>query len=125
MYGLFQIHFNITLSSTYEWASGLFPPGHCFPTSPPPPPPLWRSPKHNWLCPKEHLFMEPCLGTKVRFLSFNRIQSRAVTGLLAGHNTQRRHLHLMGLSDSPLYRCGAEDESSALILCECEALASF
>jgi hypothetical protein len=32
----------------------------------------------------------------------------------------------MGLSDSPLYRrCGAEDETSAHILCECEAFASF
>jgi len=32
----------------------------------------------------------------------------------------------MGLSDSPLCRrCGAEDETSAHILCECEALASL
>jgi len=52
--------------------------------------------------------------------------SRAVTGLLTGHNTLRRHLHLMGLSDSPLCRrCGAKDETSAHILCECEALASL
>ena len=66
------------------------------------------------------------LGAKARFLSFNRTYSRAVTGLLAGHNTLRRHLHLMALSDSPLYsRCGAEDETSAHILCECEALASL
>jgi hypothetical protein len=63
---------------------------------------------------------------KVRFLSFNRTQSRAVTGLLTGHNTLTRHLHLIGLSDSPLCRrCGAEDETSAHILCECEALASL
>jgi len=47
-------------------------------------------------------------------------------GLLAGHNTLRRHLHLMGLTNSLLCRmCGAEDETSAHILCECEALASF
>jgi hypothetical protein len=52
-------------------------------------------------------------------------QSRAVTGFLTGHNTMRRHLHLMELSDSPLCRCGAEDETSAHILCECEALASL
>jgi hypothetical protein len=70
--------------------------------------------------------MGPCLGAKARFLSFNRTQSRAVTGLLTGHNTLRRHLHLMGLPDSPLCRrCGAEDETSAHILCECEALASL
>jgi len=32
----------------------------------------------------------------------------------------------MGLSDSPLCRrCGAEDQTSAHILCECEALASL
>jgi len=72
------------------------------------------------------LISSPCLGTKARFLSFNRTQSRAVTGLLTGHNTLRRHLHLMGLSDSPVCRrCGAEDETSAHILCECEALASL
>jgi len=45
--------------------------------------------------------------------------------LLTGHNILRRHLHLIGLSDSPLCRCGAEEEISAHILCECEALALF
>ena len=60
------------------------------------------------------------------FLSFNRTQFRAVTGLLAEHNTLRRHLNLIGLSDSALCRrCGAEDETSADILCECEALTSL
>ena len=55
----------------------------------------------------------------------NRIQSRVVTGLLTGHNTLRRHLYLPGLLDSPLCRrCGAGEETSAHILCECEALAS-
>jgi len=45
-----------------------------------------------------------------------------------GHsrNTLSRHLHLVGLSDSPLCRrCGSEDETSAHILCEREALASL
>jgi hypothetical protein len=66
------------------------------------------------------------LGVKARLLSFSRLQSRVVTGLLTGHNTLRRHLHLLGLSDSPLCRrCGTEDENSAHILCECEALASL
>jgi hypothetical protein len=45
--------------------------------------------------------------------------------LLTGHNILRRHLHLTGLSDSPLCRCGAEEENLAHILCECEALASL
>jgi hypothetical protein len=67
-----------------------------------------------------------CLGAKARFLSFDRIQSRGVTGLLTGHNTLRRYLHLMGMSDSPLCRrCRAENETWAHILCECEALASL
>jgi len=68
----------------------------------------------------------PSLGAKARFLSFNRTHSRAVTGLHTVHNNLRRHLHLMGLSDSPLCRrCRAEDETSAHILRECEASASL
>ena len=68
----------------------------------------------------QELISGPCLGAKARFLSFNRTQPRAVTGLLTGH------LHLMGLSDSPLCRrCGVQDETSAHILCECEGLASL
>jgi hypothetical protein len=59
-------------------------------------------------------------------MTFNRIQSRVVTGLLKGHNSPRRHLFLLGLLDSPLCRkCGVEEETSAHILCECEALASL
>ena len=65
------------------------------------------------------------MGAKTRFLSFNGTQSRAVTGLLTGHNTLRRQLHLTGLSDSPLCRCGAGNETSAHILRESEALASL
>ena len=53
-------------------------------------------------------------------------QARAVTGLLTGHNTLRRHLHLLGLLDSPLCRkCGVKEGTSAHILCECEALVSL
>jgi hypothetical protein len=71
------------------------------------------------------LILGPWQGAKARILSFNRTQSRAVTGLLTGHNILRRHLHLAALLDSPLCRCGAEEETSAHILCECEALASL
>jgi hypothetical protein len=72
------------------------------------------------------LISSPCLGAKARLLSFNSSQSRAVTDLLTGHNTLRRHLHLMGLSDNSLCRwCGAEHETSAHTLCECEALSSL
>jgi hypothetical protein len=82
--------------------------------------------RHLFLFGNREIISGPCLGAKARFLSFNRIQSRAVTGLLTGHNTLRRHLHLIGLSDSPLFwRCGAEEETPADILCQCEALASL
>jgi len=51
-------------------------------------------------------------------------QSRVVTGLLTGHNTLRRHLYLLRLIDSPSCRaCVVKEETSAHILCECEALA--
>ena len=72
------------------------------------------------------LISGPSLGSRAKFMTFNRSQSRAVTGLLTGHNTLRRHLHLLGLHDSPLCRkCGVREETSAHILCECEALASL
>ena len=71
------------------------------------------------------LILGPRLGAKARFLPFSRIHSRAVTGLLTGHNTLKRHLYLIWLSDSPLFRKrGAEDENFAHIFCECETLAS-
>jgi hypothetical protein len=68
----------------------------------------------------------PIPATKTRLLSFNRTQCRVVTDLLTGHNTLRRHLCVMGLSNNPTCRkCGAEEDSSVHILYECEALASF
>jgi len=76
---------------------------------------------------QDHEFISgPSLGTRAKFMTFNRTQSWAVTGLLMGHNTLRRHLHLLGPLDSPLCRkCGMGEETSAYILCECEALASL
>jgi hypothetical protein len=69
------------------------------------------------------LISGPRIAAKTGLLSFNRTQSRVLIGLLTGHNTLRRHLHIMGLRDSPLCRkCGAEEETSAHVLCECEAL---
>jgi hypothetical protein len=59
-------------------------------------------------------------------MSFNSAESKVVTGLLTGHNTLRKHLNTMGLMDSPLCRkCGAGEETSAHVLCECEALATL
>jgi len=61
----------------------------------------------------------PSLGTRAKFMTLSRIQSRVVTGLLTGHNTLRRHLYLLGLSNSPLCRwCEAGEETSAHVLCE-------
>jgi hypothetical protein len=46
----------------------------------------------------------PSLGTRTKFTTLSRIQSRAVTDLLTGHNTLGRQLYLQGLSNSPLCR---------------------
>jgi hypothetical protein len=74
----------------------------------------------------ENLILGPSRTAKSRLLSFNRTQSRAVIGLLTGHNTLRRHLYITGLIDSPLcMRCGLEEETSPHGLSECEALASL
>ena len=43
----------------------------------------------------------PSLGVRVKLMTFNWSQSRAVTGLLTGHNTLKKHLHLLGVHDSP------------------------
>jgi hypothetical protein len=58
-------------------------------------------------------------------LSFNRAQSRIVIGMLTGHNTLRRHLFIYktGLINNLICRkCGAQEETSVHILCECEVL---
>jgi ribosomal protein L40E len=65
-------------------------------------------------------------AAKTRISSVSRTQSRVVTGLFSGPNALRRSLHLMRLTNSSLCRrCGAEAETSAHVLCECEALASL
>jgi hypothetical protein len=72
------------------------------------------------------LIFGPVLATGARLLSFNRTQSRVVIDLLTGYNTLRRHVHVMGLSNNPTCRkCDTEEETSAHILGECEALASL
>jgi hypothetical protein len=68
----------------------------------------------------------PDLATRARLLSFNRTQSRVVIGLLTGHNTLKRHLYVMGLSNNPIcWKCGIEEETSVHVLCACEAVASL
>jgi hypothetical protein len=72
------------------------------------------------------LILGPHTAAKPMLLSFDRTKSRLVIGLLTEHNTLRRHLHVMGLTDSLLCRkCGAEEETSAHVLCEYEALVTL
>jgi hypothetical protein len=68
----------------------------------------------------------PNIAARTALMSFNRVQFRVVIGFLTGHNTLRRYLYTMGLLDSPLCRkCAAREETSAHVLCECEALATL
>ena len=72
------------------------------------------------------LISGPYLTTRAQLLSFNRTQARVVISLLTEHNTLRRHLYIMGLSNNPTCgKCGTEEEISVHILCECGALASL
>jgi len=58
------------------------------------------------------LISGPILATGARLLSFNRTQSRTDIVMLNGHNTFRRHLHVMGLSSNRTCRkCGTEEEN--------------
>ena len=76
---------------------------------------LWRGPCSTQRQAQE-LISGPDLATAAQLLSFNRTQTRAVIGLLTGHNILRRHLHVMGLSDNPTCRrCGTEEASLRLI----------
>jgi hypothetical protein len=61
---------------------------------------LWGGPCSTQRQARE-LISGPNLATGARLLSFNRTESRVVVGLLTGHNTLRRHLHIMGLNDNP------------------------
>jgi hypothetical protein len=87
---------------------------------------LWHGPCSTQRQAQE-LICDPDLATRARrLLSFNRTQSGVVIGILTGHNTLRRHLYIMGLSNIPTCRkCSTEEETSVHILCECEALASL
>ena len=72
------------------------------------------------------LISGPNLATRAWLLSFNRTQSRVVMGLPTGHNTLRRYLYVMGLTNKATCgKCGIEEESSVHILRECGALASL
>jgi hypothetical protein len=56
---------------------------------------LWRGPCRTQRQARE-LIWGPNLATRVGLLSINRTRSRAVFGLLIGHNLTRRHSYVMG-----------------------------
>ena len=71
----------------------------------------------------ENLSQTLVLLLRLGYCPLTGYNQRVVTGLVTGHNTLRRHLYIMGLINSPLcWRCAAVDETSAHVLCECEAL---
>jgi hypothetical protein len=47
------------------------------------------------------LIWDPSPAAKTRLLSSNRTKSRVIVVLVTGHNTMRRQLHLMELTNSP------------------------
>jgi hypothetical protein len=74
----------------------------------------------------QELISGPELPTRAWLLSVNRAHLRFVIGPHTGHNTLRRHLYVMGLSNNPTCRkCGIEEQTSLDILYECEALTSL
>jgi hypothetical protein len=80
---------------------------------------LWRSPCRTQRQARE-LISCPNLATGARLLSFNRTHSRAVIGLLTGHNTLRRHRNVMRPSNNPTRgKFGTEEDASVYILGKC------
>jgi hypothetical protein len=74
----------------------------------------------------QKLISGPSPTAETRLLSFNRIKSRVITGLLIGHNSLRRHPYIKGLIDSRICRrCGTKEETLACVLWKCEALATL
>ena len=82
----------------------------------------WLTNQHwaRWRClggtqrQAQELISGPGRDAKAKLMSFNRTQSRAVIGLLTGRNNLRIHLHILGLTVSPLCRkCGVKEETSA------------
>ena len=85
---------------------------------------LWRGSCSTQRQARE-LISGPDLAKRARLLYFNITQSRIICRLTL-HNTLRRNLYIMWLSNKPIRRKrGIEEENSVHILCECEALASL
>jgi len=74
----------------------------------------------------QEFILGPNLAAKPRLLSFNRIQSRVIKGLLTGCSNPRRHFYKMVQIESLFFKkCEPEEETSAQVMCKCEALATL
>jgi len=62
------------------------------------------------------LISVPDLAMGARLMSFNRTQTRVVVGLLTGHNTLRRHLHIMGLCNDAICRKCGTDKTKYMVM---------
>lgn len=63
---------------------------------------------------------KPDSRTTNELLKLTRNELRKVVGILTGHNTLNRHLHIMGIRGSPLCRrCDREEETSKHVTCDC------
>jgi len=61
-----------------------------------------------------------------KYLAITRKNLLLKVGFLTGHCQLRKHLHTMGLVDTPLYRmCEQKDETVGNVLCECPELSSI
>ena len=69
------------------------------------------------------LISGPSPTAKTRLVSFNRTQSKVVTGLLTVRNTLKTHLYLTGRINSP-YVDVEQRKKPQPMFCEFEALAS-
>lgn len=68
------------------------------------------------------LFAEPCRKAEEFFLRNSKIRTRNLTKILSGH-CLRKHLHKIGVIDSPLCRgCGEKEETVKHFLGECPSL---
>jgi len=82
--------------------------------------------KQSTAAPSLSLLIGPCntqrqaseliSGPNVAAKAFNRTKSRVVIDLLTGHNTPRRILHPMGLSNNPTCSKCRTEETSVHIL---------
>jgi len=85
----------------------------------------WMENQHLALCwvpcsaqrQAEELISGRNLATRARLLSFNRTQSRVVTGLLTGHSILRIHLCIMGLCNNPTCRNVAQRRKPQSTFC--------